>query len=241
MPLEIINCARSYVRAPLLGSLSEATPDARGSVLEFRKALRWFMEKSEWNDFNASICPDQLPEQDCCNLPPQFHFAFHLPEDLIRISAVCIQGSFGRSTTPNTGINLADFSLADYDERTVDEDREEQKKRFYGTDVSYRIIKLDTGKGKKSVLVTDCAPITLEYVCLPGDDEVARLSQAGRDAITYRLSAMLAMIKKADDGDVEKFNKMAMSSLMDAKSLNAVHNQENQELPDGFIVEGRCW
>lgn len=89
MPLEVINCALRYTQGALIGGLSESTDNARYAVTEYRKALRWLVEESEWNCQTITHCPDELPTPECCDIPQGFRYAFKYPDNALRIASVC--------------------------------------------------------------------------------------------------------------------------------------------------------
>lgn len=89
MPLEIINCALRYAKGARIGGLSEKSTAAQDAVVEYRKALRWLIGKSEWNCQTVTVCPDELPDPECCDIPQGYRHAFLYPDDAVRIASIC--------------------------------------------------------------------------------------------------------------------------------------------------------
>lgn len=93
MPLEIINCALRYSKGATIGGLSEETTAAKAAMVEYRKALRWLVGKSEWNCQTVTVCPDALPDPDCCDIPQGYRYAFKYPDGALRIASVCYKSN----------------------------------------------------------------------------------------------------------------------------------------------------
>lgn len=211
MSLEIINSARCFARVPTIEGLADNSVDARDSSAEYSKALRWLVEETEWNCLNTTICPDELPDPECCDIPNGFSYAFRYPDQAMRIAAVCIKDCGSKCDCKAT------------------------------QSVSWRVVRMKGKMSAQKAIVTNCRPVKIEYIALPEECEVDEFPQNMKDALTYRLAEVFFQKSgdnsNAEKYRQLSMDKLVRASANDRQQGDPDDRLEDE----GFLIAARCW